>query len=306
MKEHEQYLLDVIQGRRPFKNSNPKLGEGKYYYLDPNQEYDPMAPARPDQKTYVPSEDSPNPYLQPQPPVQHFQQQAPFQGYASASGSISNAAARMHSSALDNKKYAEHNLKKPSTEIAKMKPFLRGVEKPIPHPYRDIYGYTTFGIGHMDNNPQNMTEYPWIIKNSNLLASDDKIKAETQKLNRLPYGKNYPASYYKKRIDIQLPPDYSEKLFNHDLAIRENELRRGFPNYNHMSPDMQRALMDVHYQSNAFNKQKPQIRKLHDAARQFDKENFCKALMRDDSKRPDLTERNKWTYEQCQKGYFIK
>ena len=93
MKEHEQYLLDVIQGRRPFKNPNPKLGEGKYYYLDPNQEYDPMAPVRPDQKTYVPSEDSPNPYLQPQPPVQHFQQQAPFQGYTSASDSIPNAAA---------------------------------------------------------------------------------------------------------------------------------------------------------------------------------------------------------------------
>lgn len=63
MKEHEQYLLDVIQGRRPFKNPNSKLGEGKYYYLDPNQEYDDMAPTRPDQKTYVPSEDSPNPYL---------------------------------------------------------------------------------------------------------------------------------------------------------------------------------------------------------------------------------------------------
>ena len=114
------------------------------------------------------------------------------------------------------------------------------------------------------------------------------------------------ASFYEDKTDLRLPPEYCDKLLDHDLAIREEELRRGFPNYNRMSPDMQRALMEVHYQSNAFNKQRPQIRKLHDAARQSDKEKFCNALMRDDSKRPDLTERNKWVYEQCQKGYFIK
>lgn len=307
MKEHEQYLLDVIQGRRPFKNPNPKLGEGKYYYLDPNQEYDDMAPARPDQKTYVPSEDSPNPYLQPRPQAQQSQQQPQFQGYASVSGSIPNAAARMHSSALDNKKYAEHNLKKPSAEMAKIKPFLRGAEGLEEHPYRDIYGKVTVCEGHMVPNPnKNMIEFPWLDKTTNMLASNEKINTDSSKLTNLPYGPNYTADFYKDKTDLKLPPEYCKKLLDHDLAVREKELSRGFPNYNRMSPDMQRALMDVHYQSNAFNKKRPQIRKLHDAARQFDKENFCKALMRDDSKRPDLKPRNEWVYEQCQKGYFIK
>ncbi len=319
MKEHEQYLLDVMQGRRPFKNVEPKPGEGKYYYLDPNQKYDWFTPSRPDQRTYVPSEDSPNPYTQPrQPAAQQFQQpfqpqqsfhpqQPQIQGYASLSGSIPNAAARMHSSALDNKKYAEHNLKKPSAEMAKMKPFLRDAEEPKEHPYRDIYGYTTFCDGHMEPKPEkNMTEYPWLDKTTNMLASDEKINADTAYLTTLPYGRGKTASFYKDKTNLRLSPEYCEKLLDHDLAVREEELSRGFPNYNRMSPDIQRALMEVHYQSNAFNKQRPQIRKLHNAARQSDKEKFCNALMRDDSKRPDLKQRNEWVYEQCQKGYFIK
>lgn len=109
MKEHEQYLLDVIQGKRPFANLDPKPGEGKYFYLAPDQKYDWFTPARPDQKTFVPSKDSPNPYLQPRQQAQQSQQQPPFQGYASASGTIPNAAARMHSSALDNKQYDKDN-----------------------------------------------------------------------------------------------------------------------------------------------------------------------------------------------------
>ena len=77
MKEHEQYLLDVTQGKRPFANLDSKPGEGKYFYLAPDQKYDWFTPARPDQKTFVPSKDSPNPYLQPrQPAAQQFQQQA--------------------------------------------------------------------------------------------------------------------------------------------------------------------------------------------------------------------------------------
>ena len=143
----------------------------------------------------------------------------------------------------------------PSAEMAKIKPFLRGAEGLEEHPYRDIYGKVTVCEGHMVPNPnKNMIEFPWLDKTTNMLASNEKINTDSSKLTNLPYGPNYTADFYKDKTDLKLPPEYCKKLLDHDLAVREKELSRGFPNYNRMSPDMQRALMDVHYQSNAFNK----------------------------------------------------
>ena len=299
MKEHEQYLLDVIQGRRPFKNPNPKLGEGKYYYLDPNQEYDPMAPARPDQKTYVPSEDSPNPYLQPQPPVQ---QQAPLQGYASASGSISNAAA----GGIQPVKYTAQNMKKPSPAMASLKPFLQDKEAFSEHPYLDIEGNITSGYGHMDKDLNCFARHPWYNQTTQKPATMEEIQKYYNILKTAPYGQNYGAKSFEPQTPLRLSRSYADQLLDHDIAVREEELHQTHPNFKYMSPEMQVAIAEPNYHVGTLK-----WPKLKEAIKNKDKEAICQNIHRKETDNQGnfikgFQERNQWAYDMCQKGYFIK
>ena len=302
MKEHEQYLLDVIQGRRPFKNPNPKLGEGKYYYLDPNQEYDPMAPVRPDQKTYVPSEDSPNPYLQPQPPVQHFQQQAPFQGYTSASDSIPNAAA----GGIQPVKYTAQNMKKPSPAMDSLKPFLKKMEEISEHPYLDIEGNITSGYGHMDKNLNSFARHPWYNQTTQKPATMEEIQKYYNTLKAAPYGQKYGADSFKHQTPLRLSRSYADQLLDHDIAIREEELHQTHPNFKYMSPEMQVAIAEPNYHVGTLK-----WPKLKEAIKNKDKEAICQNIHRKETDNQGnfikgFQERNQWAYDMCQKGYFIK
>ncbi len=299
MKEHEQYLLDVIQGKRPFKNPNPKLGEGKYYYLDPNQKYDPMAPARPDQKTYVPSEDSPNPYLQPQPPVQ---QQAPLQGYASASGSISNAAA----GGIQPVKYTAQNMKKPSPAMASLKPFLKKKEDISEHPYLDIEGNITSGYGHMDKNLNSFARHPWYNQTTQKPATMEEIQKYYNILKTAPYGQNYGAKSFEQQTPLRLSRSYADQLLDHDIAVREEELHQTHPNFKYMSPEMQVAIAEPNYHVGTLK-----WPKLKEAIKNKDKEAICQNIHRKETDNQGnfikgFQERNQWAYDMCQKGYFIK
>ena len=100
---------------------------------------------------------------------------------------------------------------------------------------------------------------------------------------------------------MSLPKGYVDYLFELDMASRLRELKRGSPNFEKMSPDMQIALMEPHFTSNILP-----WPKLREAAKNMDKEGVCKELHRDETGRPDLVDRNKWVYEQCMKGYFNK
>ena len=302
MKEHEQYLLDVIQGRRPFKNPNPKLGEGKYYYLDPNQEYDDMAPARPDQKTYVPSEDSPNPYLQPRPQAQQSQQQPQFQGYASVSGSIPNAVA----GGIQPVKYTEQNMKKPSPAMASLKPFLQNKESFSENPYLDIKGNITSGYGHMDKNLNSFARHPWYNQTTQKPATMEEIQKYYNILKAAPYGQNYGAKSFEQQTPLRLSRSYADRLLDHDIAIREEELHQTHPNFKYMSPEMQVAIAEPNYHVGTLG-----WPKLKEAIKNKDKEAICQNIHRKETDdkgnfNKGFQERNQWAYDMCQKGYFIK
>ena len=314
MKKHEQDLLDVMQGRRPFKNLNPKLGEGKYYYLDPNQEYDSMAPARPDQKTYVPSEDSPNPYLQPRPQAaQQFQQpfqpqqslhpqQPQIQGYASASGTIPNAAA----GGIQPVKYTEQNMKKPSPAMASLKPFLKKKEDISEHPYLDIEGNITSGYGHMDKDINSFARHPWHNQTTQKPATMEEIQEYYNTLKAAPYGQNYGAKSFKHQTPLRLSRNYADRLLDHDIAIREEELHHTHPNFKYMSPEMQVAIAEPNYHVGTLG-----WPKLKEAIKNKDKEAICQNIHRKETDdkgnfNKGFQERNQWAYDMCQKGYFIK
>lgn len=302
MKEHEQYLLDVIQGRRPFKNPNPKLGEGKYYYLDPNQEYDDMAPARPDQKTYVPSEDSPNPYLQPRPQAQQSQQQPQFQGYASVSGSIPNAAA----GGIQSVKYTAQNMKKPSPAMASLKPFLQDKEAFSEHPYLDIEGNITSGYGHMDKDLNSFARHPWYNQTTQKPATMEEIQKYYNILKTAPYGQNYGAKSFEPQTPLRLSRSYADQLLDHDIAVREEELHQTHPNFKYMSPEMQVAIAEPNYHVGTLK-----WPKLKEAIKNKDKEAICQNIHRKETDNQGnfikgFQERNQWAYDMCQKGYFIK
>ena len=302
MKEHEQYLLDVIQGRRPFKNPNPKLGEGKYYYLDPNQEYDDMAPARPDQKTYVPSEDSPNPYLQPRPQAQQSQQQPQFQGYASVSGSIPNAAA----GGIQSVKYTAQNMKKPSPAMASLKPFLQDKEAFSEHPYLDIEGNITSGYGHMDKDLNCFARHPWYNQTTQKPATMEEIQKYYNILKTAPYGQNYGAKSFEPQTPLRLSRSYADQLLDHDIAVREEELHQTHPNFKYMSPEMQVAIAEPNYHVGTLK-----WPKLKEAIKNKDKEAICQNIHRKETDNQGnfikgFQERNQWAYDMCQKGYFIK
>lgn len=314
MKEHEQYLLDVMQGRRPFKNVEPKPGEGKYYYLDPNQKYDWFTPSRPDQRTYVPSEDSPNPYTQPrQPAAQQFQQpfqpqqsfhpqQPQIQGYASLSGSIPNASA----GGIQPVKYTEQNMKKPSPAMASLKPFLQDKEAISEHPYLDIEGNITSGYGHMDKNLNSFARHPWYNQTTQKPATMEEIQKYYNTLKAAPYGQNYGAKSFKQQTPLRLSRSYAEQLLDHDIAIREEELHQTHPNFKYMSPEMQVAIAEPNYHVGTLK-----WPKLKEAIQNKDKEAICTNIHRKETDNKGnfikgFQERNQWAYDMCQKGYFIK
>lgn len=314
MKEHEQYLLDVMQGRRPFKNVEPKPGEGKYYYLDPNQKYDWFTPSRPDQRTYVPSEDSPNPYTQPrQPAAQQFQQpfqpqqsfhpqQPQIQGYASLSGSIPNASA----GGIQPVKYTEQNMKKPSPAMASLKPFLQDKEAISEHPYLDIEGNITSGYGHMDKNLNSFARHPWYNTITQRPATMEEIQKYYNILKASPYGQKHGAATFEQHTPLRLSRSYIDQLLDHDIAIREEELNQTHPNFKYMSPEMQVAIAEPNYHVGTLT-----WPDLKEAIQNKDKDGICKNIHRKETNSDGKViagykERNQWAYDMCQKGYFIK
>ena len=64
---------------------------------------------------------------------------------------------------------------------------------------------------------------------------------------------------------------------------------------------MRQALLETHYTSNILNW--PKLRK---AAKAKDRDWVCSELHRDETDRPDLRRRNKWSYDKCMQGNFIK
>lgn len=302
MKEHEQYLLEVIQGKRPFANLDPKPGEGKYFYLAPDQKYDWFTPARPDQKTFVPSKDSPNPYLQPRQQAQQSQQQPPFQGYASASGTIPNAGA----GGIQPVKYTEQNMKKPSPAMASLKPFLQDKEAFSEHPYLDIEGNITSGYGHMDKDLNSFTRHPWHNQTTQKPATMEEIQEYYNTLKAAPYGQNYGAKSFKHQTPLRLSRNYADRLLDHDIAIREEELHHTHPNFKYMSPEMQVAIAEPNYHVGTLK-----WPKLKEAIKNKDKEAICQNIHRKETDNKGnfikgFQERNQWAYDMCQKGYFIK
>ena len=90
-------------------------------------------------------------------------------------------------------------------------------------------------------------------------------------------------------------------MLKNNIKIRDRELLRGIPNYSKMDNNMKQGLLEPHFTSNIL----PWPR-LRDAATAKNRDLVCSELHRDEQGRPDLVERNKWSYDKCMQGQFIK
>lgn len=169
-------------------------------------------------------------------------------------------------------------------------------------PYLDTLGKPAVCTGHLINN---YSSYPWIIDNSP--ATSSEIDREAVKLERLipaqKNGANRLAESYQDETDLRLSEEYCNRLLQQDILSRWLELQQKFPNFNHMSPNMQQALFSAHYQSNILS---PKWKNLKKAARSMNQEDICHNLNRDSTTGTGISSRNRRETALCLQGYFIK
>lgn len=192
--------------------------------------------------------------------------------------------------------------------------FLKNQEGLSLHPYNDTEKKTTVCYGHMDETSSNFSQHPFYNNQTAESAGTiDKLNA-FKHLQGLP-KQNRKAPDYAGETNLRLTPEYCNQLLDKDINIRHNELNNKFPNFGNMSPDMQNALLETHYNANILKKQMDPKKanynqhiwkNLIQAAKEMDQPALCQNLHRDESERPDLKERNEWALEQCLKGFFYK
>lgn len=187
----------------------------------------------------------------------------------------------------------------PEDSWNELKNFIGDQEKLIPYPYLDKFGGVTSCEGNLDESYDEFESHPWLDKTTGKPATSEQKRESWKNLTKQP--KNHKAQYYESKTNLEINPAYCNSLLNQNIQIRDAELKRGFPNYSKMSQSMKNALHDVHYTSNVLN-----FKEAKNAARQMNKEDFCKQLHRSESGRPDMKDRNDWVYQQCMKGQFNK
>ena len=207
MNEYRKLLQQTMQGERPLERANPKPGQSKYYYIDPNQKYDMYSFARPDQTTDVADENSPNPYFQTQQtPVANGWDgsnnlQSGALSNANTTNTFANNVSQSQSSFLSSLqpsigamatiqgqplsiasaggvstlKNKENSLLAPSPAMDGLKPFLKEKEDIVPYPYLDMKGKRTSCYGHMDETLQEFNRHPWYNQQTGQPATDSEI-----------------------------------------------------------------------------------------------------------------------------------
>ena len=81
------------------------------------------------------------------------------------------------------------------------------------------------------------------------------------------------------------------------IQWKQKPKQNNFTNNNFVPPQPRKP----HFTSNILNW--PNLRK---AATAKDRDWVCSELHRDETVRPDLIDRNKWSYDKCMQGRFIK
>ena len=167
------------------------------------------------------------------------------------------------------------------------------------HMYLGKVGDLTHCVGHYDETEEETLTHPWVYKKTDIPASREEIIRNRN--NILSKPTNYGVNWYKKYTNIELPDEYCYELLDNDIKSRDRELLRGIPNYSKMDSNMKQGLLEPHFTSNILNW--PNLRK---AATAKDRDWVCSELHRDERGRPDLIDRNKWSYDKCMQGKFIK
>ena len=184
-------------------------------------------------------------------------------------------------------------------EFYDLKHYLTNKEKKYNHMYLGKVGDLTHCIGHYDESEEETLTHPWVYKTTGLPASREDIIKNRNKILSAP--RNYNADWYDKHTDIELSDEYCYQLLDSDIKIRDRELLRGIPNYSKMDNNMRQGLLEPHFTSNILP-----WRRLRDAATVKNKDWVCSELHRNETDRPDLIDRNKWSYDKCMQGKFIK
>lgn len=135
--------------------------------------------------------------------------------------------------------------------LALAKAYFEPHEGRIPHMYQCIHGQVTAGIGHLFASPPAASKLLWEHEDGTF-AGDAEVRLEFAKIRALPYGKDYPASFYEIYTRLRLTDQRIDGLFLADLLEAERLLAetriRGalaFPEYDRWPAKIQLAMLDM-------------------------------------------------------------
>lgn len=121
--------------------------------------------------------------------------------------------------------------------------YFRQHEGVIPHPYLCIHGHVTGGVGHMWPTPASMRSAGWT--RGGVYVSWGEIDDAWRRLQRMPFGMQFPASSYARATDLRLSPQAIDNLLRADLEGFEAGLAQVFPEWDHYPESAQLALLDM-------------------------------------------------------------
>jgi GH24 family phage-related lysozyme (muramidase) len=136
--------------------------------------------------------------------------------------------------------------------------FIQKYEGSIPHMYLDTKGNVTIGTGFLIHSEDDTRKIPlrFISDTGGFtgMVTYKDAKEAYRKIKNLPFGKDYPASYYhphynkeEKLGQIGMDGLTIRKILEQKLNESERELRVAIPRYDSLPFQVKKGLIDMQY-----------------------------------------------------------
>lgn len=121
--------------------------------------------------------------------------------------------------------------------------YFRSHEGVVDHLYLCVHGKPTAGVGHMFPTAKAARAAGW--HRNGVYVSWSEIDAEWARVNRMPFGVQFPASSFARATSIRLSQQAIDNLLRSDLEAFERALVAMFPGWDHYPMPAQLGLLDL-------------------------------------------------------------
>lgn len=135
----------------------------------------------------------------------------------------------------------------------RMFPILRQNEGDPNHPYLDIKGNLTVGLGKNIKNDKVFDSVNWIHAATRKPISKEAANEYKKAYENLPYGQNYPASFYGDKSPLWISDEEIFRLSSGHMDQDIDYLRSRFKDFDRFPPQLQNVLLDIKYSNGNLN-----------------------------------------------------